>query len=166
MPLLRDDYNGRLHTIAEKYRLKILDLLKIPEKEWINFQWVVGETGYPITYSGLGIWKLRFFNDSYFNIVLNFSLSQLPGCCGICVSHATSIALEYRYRGVGTLLQQMKEDLAKCIGFSQILCTDTPDAKGRINHRLLLKTGWTDIEEISVKNRRTQNVIHVYSKTI
>src|SRR3990172_12791474 len=55
--------------------------------------------------------------------VAQFTLSQLPGCCGIAVSTETYVDPNFRRQGLGTMLLQVKEALAREFGFSLLLAT-------------------------------------------
>lgn len=98
-------------------------------------------------------------NEKY---IANFYLQQLPGCCGVCISHSNYISPHYRNKGLGRLLNRMRQQIAWDSGYTIMLCTDR---KANVpQQKILKKTGW---EEVSAfKNRRTQNDVGVHVKKL
>ena len=95
--------------------------------------------------------------DQLASIVATFNLNQLHGCCGVCISHYASVDVYFKKRGVGTLLNTLRKEIAKQQGFTVMLCTDidtnTP------NRKILQKNGWKDI--FSFVNKRTKNKVNI-----
>ena len=96
-----------------------------------------------------------------------FSLSELPGCCGVVVSHGTWIIAGYRNKGLGTLLADIKIEIAKYWGYTIMLCTDI--AGNTPQRKILDSNNWKTIG--SFINKRTGNDInidvkHLYSGEI
>jgi GNAT superfamily N-acetyltransferase len=91
-----------------------------------------------------------------------FKLLQMPGCCGICISTGVIVYLSYQNKGVNTLLNNFRIDIAKNLGYGILLCTDvknnTPQAK------TLDKNGWKHI--YTFQNPRTTNVLNISVKEL
>lgn len=96
------------------------------------------------------------------NIVSQFKLIQIPGCCGICVSTGTRVYPDFRGKGVNILLNNFRIDIAKDLGYGLLMCTDlksnTPQMK------TLDKNGWKHIHEF--ENPRTGNILNVTIKEL
>lgn len=91
-----------------------------------------------------------------------FSLTQLPGCCGILVSHNTFVDMPYRGKGIAKFLQKIKEEIAKDNQFTMLMCTTRKDNK--VQNKLLKKSGWQKINKF--KNKRTRNNLFVWVKEL
>ena len=92
--------------------------------------------------------------------IASFELYKLPHCCAILVSCKAYIFEKYRNKRLGTLMNTFRQDIARTLGYSSLMCTDIEQ---NVNQRKLLKTnGWKDIH--SVINKRTKN--HVYISII
>ena len=69
-----------------------------------------------------------------------FSMTGLPGCCGVCVSHYSHVANRFQGKGLGTLLCGIRKDIAKTMRYSCLLCTDVDDNLPQ--QRILDRHGW------------------------
>jgi len=86
-------------------------------------------------------------------VLSSWKLYQLQHCCAFMVSCNVIVHQDYRNKRIGTILNQLRQDIGRILGYSSILCTDIEQ---NINQRKLLKTnGWKDIH--SVINKRTDN---------
>ncbi len=101
-------------------------------------------------------------NIQFHKHICRFYLSQLSGCCGVLVSHHMEISRSYQGRKLGTLLQLVKERIAKEAGYTVLLATVRKDNPAE-NH-ILEKTGWNKI--LTFTNKRTSNEIFMWSKTL
>jgi hypothetical protein len=85
--------------------------------------------------------------------IANFSLVGMPGCCGMVVSTGSMIIPNYRGRGLGHILSQMRVQMAWNFRYTVMFCTDvlsnTPQQK------ILRAGGWNRIW--TFRNRRTTN---------
>lgn len=91
------------------------------------------------------------------NIVSNMRLYQLPGCCGVAVSSASMVYVPYRQKGLNTILNKFRIELAKHMKYSVLMCSDLA---GNIpSKKTLAKNGWKDIFQF--KNQRTNNVVDI-----
>ncbi len=83
----------------------------------------------------------------------SFKLAKFPGNCGIIVSTAAMVYGPYRNKGLGTLLNALRIDMATKLNYSIIICTakefNFPE------QRVLDKNQWEILLEF--KNPRTAN---------
>ena len=95
-------------------------------------------------------------------VISRFELAQMLGCCGICISTGTYVHPDFRGKGVNSLLNNFRIDIAKDLGYGLLMCTDlksnTPQMK------TLDKNGWKHIHEF--KNPRTGNILNVTIKEL
>lgn len=90
-------------------------------------------------------------------IIAGFRLYQLPGCCGVCVSSGASTSYAFRKKGINTLLNKFRMELAKHMGYSVLLCSDV--STNAASKRTLEKNGWKDVHQF--KNIRTSNTVDI-----
>lgn len=89
--------------------------------------------------------------------VASFELYKFPHCCAFMISCNSFVNFAYQNKGIGKLLNQFRIDIARELGFTALVCTDRD--KNEIQRKLLKKNGWKDI--YTVKNKRTNNVVHI-----
>lgn len=99
----------------------------------------------------------RFMVFAAKNVISSFDLSELPHCCGILVSHGAHVYYPHQNKGIGTLLQKFRIDLAKRLGYTIMLCTDVKSNK--YQRKILEKHGWKDVLEF--QNSRSGNTVAV-----
>lgn len=88
-----------------------------------------------------------------------FEMTQLPGCCGVCVSHGAWVNTQFRGKGLGTALNQLRKNIARANGYGLLICTDL---RNNLNQRKVLKVnGWADLT--SFINPKTSNKVIVSS---
>jgi len=92
-------------------------------------------------------------------IVAGFSLSQMPGCCGLCVSHDAYVISSLRGRGIGTALNELRIYLARNMGYTCLLCTDVDSNEPQ--KKILSKNGWKT--NMTFCNKRTGNIVNLHS---
>ena len=95
-------------------------------------------------------------------IISHFKLIQMIGCCGICVSTGVYVHNEYRNKGVNTILNNFRIDIAKELGYGLLLCTDVSNNTAEV--KTLDKNGWKHI--YNFKNPRTSNKINISIKEL
>ena len=94
-----------------------------------------------------------------------FQLTQFPGNCGILVSHDTSVDVSWRNKGISTILQDMKEKLARYCNYTMMYATTIPTNEHEI--KVLTKKGWTKAPELFIfTNRRSGNPITLWWKPV
>lgn len=90
-------------------------------------------------------------------LVARFEMIPMINCCGIVVSTRAYVAPAFEGKGLGTLLNSLRIDMARAEGYGVILCTDvTSNEKQR---KILAKNGWRDIHRFV--NPRTKNLIAI-----
>lgn len=91
--------------------------------------------------------------------IARFCLSDMPGCCGVVVSTGSYISYDYRGKGLGKLLNQMRKEICKAEGYGLLVCTDI--AYNIPQQKVLKRNGWKRAS--SFINPRTDN--HIYLHT-
>jgi hypothetical protein len=107
----------------------------------------------------LGTYEVYQIVDNYDKprLISSFKLYQLQHCCAFMVSCNAEIMEEYRNKRIGTILNNLRQDIGRQLGYTAILCTDIEQ---NVNQRKLLKTnGWKDI--YSIINKRTNNRVYL-----
>lgn len=149
--------------MIEKYTEKLKELLNcdIIIKCYLDNKWTELK-GYHLTYIKdfpKGI-DFRVFNGD--KTISEFKLLQMTGCCGICISTGVYVHPDFRGKGINTLLNNFRINIAKHLGYGLLMCTDlksnTPQMK------TLDKNGWKHIHEF--KNPRTGNILNVTIKEL
>jgi GNAT superfamily N-acetyltransferase len=92
----------------------------------------------------------------------SFTMSDLPGCCGICVSSDVSVWGSFKGKGLGQKLLQVRIDAAKSAGYSRMLATTLTGNETEIH--ILEKFGFLEIDAFD--NQRTGHSIRVWSKAL
>lgn len=93
----------------------------------------------------------------YGRFVSTWRLYQMPHCCAYIVSCNVQIREEFRNKGVGSVLNKLRQEIGKLLGYTSMLCTDIE--QNTAQRKLLKKNGWTDIHEIV--NKRTKNKVYL-----
>ena len=91
-----------------------------------------------------------------------FSLDDLPGCCGVCVSYHASTEQEFRKCGIGRIINRFRLALAKALGYGQIVCTVISTHHEQI--QILKENGWN--ETFGFTNPKTKNSILFFRKDL
>lgn len=97
--------------------------------------------------------------------VASWHFDQLQGCCGVIVSSGAVIYPSYAGKGWGTKFMAIKLKLAKYLGYTVLICTDT--LHNTPQRKILKRYGFEDA--FTFINRRTGNnvalsVIGVYEE--
>lgn len=138
-----------MEPIQQKIKDQITAVLR-------GVQWTLTNTTHKAEYDqklDVGKYELKFGTTT----VASFQLYPMINCCGICVSTQAEVAPEYRGRGLGTLLNSLRIDIARYLGYGLLLCTDVDS--NEYQRRILKKNGWKDIH--TFLNPRTKNKIHI-----
>jgi len=149
--------------MIDKYIGQLKDLLKtdVEIKIFLDNKWV------ELTYNLLIYVKnnpngLKFTVTNTKIIISNFTLVQMIGCCGICVSTGVFVSNNYKNKGVNTILNNFRIDIAKELGYGILLCTDVSDNIAEV--KTLDKNGWKHI--YNFRNPRTSNKINISIKEL
>lgn len=100
-----------------------------------------------------GCYRAMFRKD----VLSTFKLYQMPHCCGILVSCNALVSIPWRNMRIGTVLNNLRQDIGRALGYTVILCTDIETNAPQ--RRLLATNGWKDI--LDFKNRRTGNKVYL-----
>lgn len=90
------------------------------------------------------------------HIAAGFTLVCMPGCCGIVISTNCYVVQHYQCKGLGTLLNTMRKQIAWEMGYTVLMCTDVVDNAPQ--QRILSKNGWQSV--FGFINRRSGNTVH------
>lgn len=158
-----------INPLSEKYRNLIrgllgtenFDLYKVSGTTRTSYTFVEAyqkEPGEPKEYIpfkySYGIYELCAGDGTK---IASWELVPMVNCCGIIVSTRAQVLPAYQKRGLGTLLNNMRMDIARELGYSVLLCTDV---EGNTPQRKILRVnGWKDV--FSFVNRRTRNTVHI-----
>lgn len=92
-------------------------------------------------------------------LIASFTLAQLPGCCGVCVSTAAHVSNSIRGKGLGKYLNNIRIRLAKAFKYGKMICTVI---KGNVaQEKILIDNGWKVTDEFV--NPKTGNIIVTYT---
>ena len=144
------------------------ELTGVPEKIRLHINGILGRTDWKlrndtekVDYSeklALGRYSLTVPSEpSESGLVASFKLYPMINCCGICVSTQAMVTAAYQHKGLGTLLNQVRIDIARSLGYSLLLCTDIE--KNAYQRKILARNGWRDIANFI--NRRTNNRVYI-----
>jgi len=92
------------------------------------------------------------------NRVAYFCLAEFPGCCGMAVSFCASVNSSYRNKGLGRLLNLLRQQIAYDNRFTVMVCTDV--VTNEPQQKILTGNGWEKILEF--KNRKTNNQVAMH----
>lgn len=100
--------------------------------------------------------------SSIHNVIASFKLYRMPHCCGILVSCDSYVYPAFQFRGLGTLLNNLRQDIGKYLGYSLILCTDKENNYSQ--RTVLKKNEWKDIFDFH--NRKSGNKVVISVKEL
>lgn len=111
---------------------------------------------------GNDAYRIATYGGGEYQIIGQFSMRELPGCCGVAVFYHASVTSRYSGRGLGKLFLAIREKAAILAGYSiaQATVLKSNDAERHI----LEAAGWNRIWEF--KNNRTKNMVRVYIKSL
>lgn len=88
-----------------------------------------------------------------------FTLRKMPGCWGICISQGVEVLPDFRGKGIGTILNNLRTEIAK-EKFGTIICTVVSTNLAQL--RIMKKTGWLKMFETT--NPNSGNVVFFFVK--
>jgi hypothetical protein len=91
-------------------------------------------------------------------LIARFSLAQLHGCCGICVSYHSIVYPPFRNIGIGSILNKMRFEIAKSVGYGILMCTDV--VANIPQRKILENNGWEEVHMFT--NPRTDNRVSIH----
>lgn len=138
---------------------------ELVEKITENLNAILGEGSWKLTNitencyhsEKLAVGKYELRMDGVEKTIASFQLYPMINCCGICVSTQAFVVDHWRNKGLNTLLNSLRIDIARHLNYSVLLCTDVVDNSPQ--RRVLKKNGWRDI--CKFVNRRTGNTVAI-----
>lgn len=101
----------------------------------------------------LGNYSVKYKDE----VISTWKLYEMPHCCAFMISCNVKVIENFRNKRVGTILNQLRQDIGRLLNYSSIICTDIEQNK---HQRQLLKTnGWKDIHDVI--NKRTRNRVFI-----
>ena len=89
-----------------------------------------------------------------------FSLYQMPHCCGIMMLSKLEVNINYRRKGVGSILLKLVEYIAFKGKYTKVICTNvTPEFNALLN-----KHQWNLLDTFT--NRNTDNTVKMWVKEV
>lgn len=134
----------------------------VNEKAPINFS--MGNYNLVMFKEEIPLPKYLLKNDirKKYEVISSWKLYELPHCCAIIVSCDAWVNFEYRKLGIGTILNKLRQDIGKELGYTTMLCTDVINNEAQ--RQILAKNGWTDIYHLT--NKRTKNKLAISVKDL
>lgn len=90
------------------------------------------------------------------------TLTQMPGCCGMCVSTGAVVRKDLRGNGIGNIMAELRIAVARKLNYSAMICTDV--AKNTPQQSILAKFGYERV--FSFVNRRTKNEVLTHMRLL
>jgi len=157
-------FGMKTKALLKKYNNLISKILNIPNEVYFTVDSkeigeLTAEKKALLKDWSLGVYTL--YKDKkdgkYLNPIASWELYQMPHCCAIAVSCRAFVELQYRSKGLGALLNNLRQEIARLLGYSLLLCTDT--SINTHQRQLLATNGWSDI--CTVFNKRTKNTVYI-----
>lgn len=95
-------------------------------------------------------------------LIATFKIMQLPGCCGVMLSFNSAVERDYRGKGLGTYLHELRCLLAKQHGYTTFLCTDR--THNTVQNKILQENNWKIIYQF--ENKRSGNLVNINVKDL
>ena len=94
--------------------------------------------------------------------LFNFTLTPLPGCCGVMVSYDASVTEKSRGKGLGRSLLQFRQDIAKFEKYGLMIATVLDNNEAQ--KALLTSEGWASAT--TFVNPKTKNLVRLMYKVL
>lgn len=88
--------------------------------------------------------------------IAQFNLTQFPSCCGLLLSYTTMVRSEWQKKGIGALVMELKEKIAREAGYTRLMGTLILPSM-TAEKKLWDRSGWKVVEEW--RNRRSGNMV-------
>lgn len=105
----------------------------------------------------LGAYEVKQIKNGKSYSISTWKLYQLPHCCAFMISCNVEVKTAYRGKRIGTVLNLMRQDIGRILGYSAVLCTDI--SQNTHQRKLLATNGWKDIFDLV--NKRTNNRVYL-----
>lgn len=148
-------------NVFNRYKAEVAQKLGRTSFDWRIEMADTTHAAYPTVKRYL-VWEIlgpEYNNKSF---LTEFSLVQLPGCCGVCVSFHAALANPFKKRGLGTIFNKVRIDLARTLGYGIILSTDV--LSNQVQRKIFEKNEWKDI--CTFTNPRTTHVVAISVKEL
>ncbi len=143
---------GRVNA---SFAVDLLQLLNIALQERRKaVKEALGDEGFFIHSPKLDQFEVRSLRGP----VAVFSLSPLPGCCGVVVSYYAATEPALQKKGIGSLLAEVRMDAARRKGYGQMLATVLSNNK--TEQDILSKLGWVQVGEF--RNPQTGSLVQTW----
>ena len=146
-------------TAPKTYLQKIAELMGLTNLDSLDVEY----NSSPL-YSNLSTLQGDFSIKMGNTQVASFSLYPFPGCQrGVVISTGSTVAAKFQKKGIGTLLNEMRLDIAKKWMYSLVICTDRLDNAAQ--QKILKKNGWRKVEEFVNLENKNKLALHVATPT-
>lgn len=92
----------------------------------------------------------------------SFQLNLMPACPNICISHGAYVNSEFRGRGLGSLLHDLRLQIARYWGCQYVMATD--DFANTAQSRILKNARWRKL--LTFKNYLTDHDVNLRIKVL
>jgi hypothetical protein len=121
-----------------------------------NKEWLVNKEGLKLNYFEPETPSRFIIEDlTIEKTVHEFSMSQLQGCCGVCVSFHEETYFSQQNKGWATRMDKLKKIITKIANFSCLICTLREE--NDINQKVKKRTSWNKLYQFN--NSKTGNEI-------
>ena len=101
--------------------------------------------------------QIRPAKNPLTTLIATFSLTEMPGCCGVLISFHSFVSSKFANKGIGTILNKFRIEIAQFLGYTVLMCTDI--ATNISQSKILKKNGWKNIHQFT--NKRTTNLVNI-----
>lgn len=95
----------------------------------------------------------------YEKLITKWNMIEMPGCCGILISTGVRVEESFRRKGVNTLVNKYRIEMAKALNYGLLLCTDVDHNKAQI--KTLNRNKWNKL--FSFINPKTNNKVNIHA---
>jgi hypothetical protein len=112
-----------------------------------------------------GVFLLKLFDTHWLreHRLARWQLVQMPGCCGVCISTDAMVMSDYRRKGLGSFMNEIRCELAKLMGYGRIVCTVQDSNEHQL--KILRGNGWSDATPW-FRNPKTGNTIVTFHRDL
>lgn len=110
------------------------------------------------------IWDSQSRTVSYTHDFGEFILTSMPGNSGVAISHNVYVKLQYRGKGIGTLMHRDRLVIASENGYSYLLATVNDDNVSEL--AILKKHGWQRLSVFTYQDKKDGEIVGVWGKQL